>query len=157
MSDIFDPSAVDENTFPVAPPGTYRALVEHAEIKPTKAGTGRYVQVNMSLVDHPHKGIRVMAFLNFENQNQTAQNIGRAQLKKFLASFGAVTAIDLKNIGMLAKNKVISVVLDIEDGQRGPQNRVEEFLPMASGRTPTTSVISPGRIDAVRGLDTVPF
>ena len=150
MATMFDPSKVDDNAFPVVPEGTYRCLVENAEIKTTKSGTGRYVQVNLSVLDQPHKGAKVMAFLNFENQNQTAQNIGRAQLKKFLASFGVTQALDLDQIGFLAKNKVTNVEVEVEDGPKGPQNRVAAFVAPGNGAAPTKAAAHPAHDDSIQ-------
>lgn len=149
MATMFDPSKVDDNAFPVVPAGTYRALVENAEIKTTKASTGRYLQVNLSLLDQ-HRGAKVMAFLNFENLNQIAQNIGRAQVKKFLASLGITSAVDLDQIGFLTKNKMTTVEVEIEDTPRGPQNRVATFV------APQAGAIASNRQDAPHPAD-APF
>lgn len=151
MATMFDPTRVDDNAFPVVPAGTYRALVENAEIKATKAGTGRYVQVNLSLLDQPHKGDKVTARLNFENQNSTAQNIGRAQLKKFLASVGVTAAVDLDQIAFYVKNKVTTVEVEIEDGPKGPQNAVAAFV------APQATSTAPARQGVPHPADDVPF
>lgn len=144
MADIFDPTTVDDNGFTVLQPGAYRAVVEFAEIKPTKAGTGRYVQVNLTVTDPKAPRAKIRAYLNFENQNATAQSIGRAQLKKFLASVGITTAVDLEKIAELTKGKVTTAEVDIEDGRDGPMNKVTGFI------APTTP-------PATADEDSIPF
>jgi hypothetical protein len=138
MATMFDPSKVDESAadaFPVAPPGTYRLLVENAELKPNSKGTGRGIQLNLSLLDPP-KGVRVRNWINYEHETENVQKRGLAELKRFLAAAGVRTAVDLETIGAFVKNKVVTAELDVEEYQGRKQNKVKSFVTPGNGAAP---------------------
>ncbi|MEL6740300.1 MAG: DUF669 domain-containing protein, partial [Planctomycetota bacterium] len=71
-----DPAADFE---PIAP-GSYTAVITESETKPTKAGTGSYLQLTFQIVDGEHKGRLLWARLNLDNRSETAVKIARGEL-----------------------------------------------------------------------------
>ena len=54
---------------PIAP-GSYTAVITESETKPTKAGTGSYLQFTFQIVDGEHKGRLLWARLNLDNPSE---------------------------------------------------------------------------------------
>ena len=68
--------------------GTYYMLCERAEIKSTKAGTGRYLECTFEIVDGPMKGRRVWMRYNFDNPSEKAVEIALGQLSELALAVG---------------------------------------------------------------------
>jgi len=74
--------------FQVVPPGWYTAVIVKSELKTTKAGTGKYVEFVNEIQGGDFNGSTVIDRLNIINQNETAQNIGRASLSAIAVNIG---------------------------------------------------------------------
>lgn len=74
----------DVQEFQLMPEGLNKVMVISGEIKDNSAGTGRYIVVEMQNAT----GENVRAFFNVEHQNTKAQNIGKAQYKRFVSACG---------------------------------------------------------------------
>lgn len=83
-----------ENNFEMIPAGWYRATVEKAELKPTKAGTGAYISLQVRIagqVDTGEYANRVVfGNINYTNPNAEAQEIGQRQLSALCHSIGVM-------------------------------------------------------------------
>jgi len=83
MSDVraffggsFDPQTVEpQPDFEVMPPGDYPVMVDKAEFKRTKAGTGQYLKLDLSILDGPGKGRKLWDRLNIDNPSEMARKI----------------------------------------------------------------------------------
>lgn len=77
----FDANQVDPAVqFDPLPAGRYAAVITESEMKPTKAGNGRYLQLTFQIIDGEFRGRFVWARLNLENQNELAVKIARGEL-----------------------------------------------------------------------------
>jgi len=78
-----DPN-VEENTggFTVVPEGKYQVVIVGDNLKDTKAGTGKILELKVQIVDGEHRGATVVDRLNIINQSDVAQKIGQGQLKR---------------------------------------------------------------------------
>jgi hypothetical protein len=139
MAEIFDPSTVDENAAePVyfVEPGTYKILIEHAELKPNSKGTGRGIQINHSVYDN--RSARFRNWFNYEHEDTQVQNRGRGELKRFLAALGVKRAVDLDNLDGVLKGKTVTADLEVEEWQGRKQNKVKAYIapPAATDSVP---------------------
>lgn len=93
MSEIsFDANAVEPSAgFDLMPAGKYTVIIEASEKKPTKAGTGSYLQFTLQVIEGNFKGRKLWSRINFTNPNQQAQNIGRAELSALCRAVGVMT------------------------------------------------------------------
>ncbi len=66
--------------FEPIPNGKYNAVITESEMKPTKAGTGQYLQLTLQVIDGDHKNCLLWARLNLDNPNPTAVQIAQAEL-----------------------------------------------------------------------------
>jgi len=68
------------NDFAPIPNGRYTALVTASEVKPTKAGTGRYLELTFQIVEGEHKGRQIWHRLNIDNPSVRAVEIAKREL-----------------------------------------------------------------------------
>lgn len=61
--------------FEPIPAGRYLAVVVESEMKPTKAGTGNYLQLTFQIIEGPFNNRLLWARLNIDNPNDTARKI----------------------------------------------------------------------------------
>lgn len=62
------------------PAGKYTAVISNSEMKPTRNGSGQYLELTFEIIEGEYKNRKVWARLNLENQNAQAVQIARADL-----------------------------------------------------------------------------
>lgn len=80
--------------FDPIPAGKYLAIITESEMKPTKAGTGQYLQLTFQVLDGPYKGRLVWARLNLDNPSDMAVKIARAELSSICRAVGVLAPKD---------------------------------------------------------------
>ena len=68
------------------PAGKYVAVIVDSEMKDTRAGTGRYLQLEFEITDGEYAGRKLWARLNIENQKAEAVRMARADLSAICAN-----------------------------------------------------------------------
>ena len=87
--------------FEALPAGKYLAMVTASENKPTKSGSGSYLELTFEILEGPFKGRLLWARLNLQNPNATAVKIARAQLSALCRAVGVMTprdSVELHNL-----------------------------------------------------------
>lgn len=69
-------------------------MMTKSEMKPTKAGTGSYLECEFTLLDGQYKGRKVWARLNLSNPNKQAEDIARRELGAICKAVGIITPLD---------------------------------------------------------------
>jgi hypothetical protein len=95
-------------SFDPLPAGKYAAVIIDSEMKPTRAGTGEYLQLTFEVIDGPHKGHRVWSRLNLVNPNAQAVQIGQAELSSVCRAVGVLApsdSVDLHNLPLVIQVK----------------------------------------------------
>ena len=90
--------------FDPIPAGNYLAVVTETEMKPTKAGDGKYLQLTFQVLEGEFKGRLVWARLNLENANATTVKIARAELSAVCRAVGVMApndSIELHNLPLV--------------------------------------------------------
>jgi hypothetical protein len=91
-----------ENSFDMIPAGWYRQVVEKAELKPTKAGTGSYISLQVRIqgqVDTGEHANRVVfGNINYTNPNPEAQDIGQRQLSALCHAIGVMNLSSVEQL-----------------------------------------------------------
>ena len=72
--------APEDKGFELIPEGMYTAQIIQSEMKPTKAGTGQYLELRVQILDEPYTGRLVFDRLNLINPNETAVAIAQRTL-----------------------------------------------------------------------------
>ncbi len=98
----FDANNVDPSVaLDPIPAGKYTAVITETEMKPTKAGGGKYLQLTFQIIDGEHKGRLVWARLNLENKSEMTVKIARGELSAICRGVGVMApkdSIELHNI-----------------------------------------------------------
>lgn len=107
----FDASQVapDTGVQDAIPAGWYNMLIDASEMKPTRDGTGHYLELRHNVIDGAQQSKKVYARLNLRNANPQAQEIGYKQLSAVCHATGVIQVGDsaqLHNIPMKVKVKL---------------------------------------------------
>lgn len=105
----FDASQVAPNagTPDPIPAGWYNAQIDESEMKPTKDGTGTYLQLRFSVVDGQYANRKIYARLNLRNSNPVAQEIAYGELSAICHATGVMQLQDSQQLhGIPMKIKV---------------------------------------------------
>lgn len=98
----FNAAEVDPSvSFEALPAGKYLAVITDSEVKPTKSGSGEYLQLTFQVIEGPHKGRLVWARLNLQNKNETTVTIARAELSAICRAVGVMApkdSVELHNL-----------------------------------------------------------
>jgi hypothetical protein len=92
--------------FDPIPAGNHLAIITESELKPTKSGGGKYLQLTFQIIDGEFKGRLVWARLNLENRNATTVKIARAELSAICRAVGVMApkdSIELHNLPLVIK------------------------------------------------------
>jgi len=135
----FDASTVDPaDTFDVLPKGKYLAMAVASQIKPTKSGTGDYLEITFEVIDGQAKGRKIWERLNIHNSNKKAEEISQRQLSSLCRAIGVMNLVDTDQLHNIPV--VLEIGIEERDGY-DPQNRVKSYS--AAGGAPAPVASSP--------------
>jgi hypothetical protein len=109
MADLgnFDANQVEPNKdFEAIPAGRYEAMIVASEMKPTSAGTGEYLEMQLAVLSGPHQGAILWDRLNLKNPSDKAVQIARGQLSSICRAVGVLVPKDstqLHNLPMVVR------------------------------------------------------
>lgn len=92
--DVNDLPQSEQGDFEPIPAGWYTANIAGAELKDTKAGNGKYINVRYDITGPTHEGRVVFGMLNIQNPNPKAEEIGRQQLGELMRAIGVARVTD---------------------------------------------------------------
>jgi hypothetical protein len=107
MADLrgFDANTVEPATsFEAIPAGKYLAMITASEMKPNKAGTGRFLELCFTIIEGEYKNRQLWGRLNLENPNQLAMKIAQAELSAICRAVGIMTpndSVELHNLPLV--------------------------------------------------------
>lgn len=107
MADLsgFDANQVDPTSdFEPIPASKYVAVITESEMKPTKAGTGNYLQFTFQIIEGPYQNRLLWARLNLDNPNETARKIAQGELSAICRAVGVITprdSVELHNLPLM--------------------------------------------------------
>ena len=88
------------------PAGEYRVAIISSEMKPTKNGSGQFLELVLEVLEGQYKGRRLWDRLNLVNQNSQAVEIARSTLSAICHATGKLQPKDsgeLHSIPMIAR------------------------------------------------------
>jgi hypothetical protein len=134
MADLgfqFKSEEVEGGSFEPLPEGEYVCMFTESEEKPTKAGTGAFIEMKMEVVEGNHQNRVLFERLNIKNPNEKAVEIAYQTLKSICEACGKPTiqnTDELNGIRFIAK-----VVVD------GEYNRIKKYKSIKEKSAPATS------------------
>ena len=142
MELIFDAGTVVEDTdFAALPNGEYPCIVKESEFKENKAGTGKYLNLRLDIIDGQYKGRVIFDRLNLQNKNEIAVEIAKKQLAGLCRAAGKIKIKDSSEL----HNIPVTVRLTFKKGTNGydDSNDVKKYLPFASATQSTAETTTP--------------
>ena len=112
----FDASAIDTSSHDPVPAGTYEAVVSASEIRATKSGNGKGINLTFEILSDPAKGRKVWAWINFQHPKAEAQRIGQEELARICKAVGVEKLTETEQLHN--KPLMITVALDKDDPTR---------------------------------------
>lgn len=127
----FDASKVEPSTgFDPLPEGTYLVMVNKAEEKPTKSGTGVQLVVELRVLEGKYAKRTLYHRINLQNPSQKCVEIGRAELSAFCRATGIITpknAFDFAN-----RTCQVSVKVAQRSDGKGLTNEISKWEAVAA-------------------------
>jgi hypothetical protein len=114
------------------PEGEYMLMIVKSDMKTTKDGEGKYLQLDMKITDGPYQGRNYVERLNLINENSLAVNIAEQTLNTICESCGLSgvdDSVDLHNIEMRAFMKIRKAK---PGSEWGDSNYVSMYRPVVS-------------------------
>ena len=87
--------------FDVIPAGKYNAVITDSDMKKTRSGSGRYLQLEFVIIEGEYKNRKLWARLNVENSNAEAVRIARADLSAICRAINVLKpkdSVELHNL-----------------------------------------------------------
>ena len=132
----FNAAAVEPTEeFKPVPAGEYNLMVEKVELKPTKAGTGSYLALQLKVQGGQYNNHVVFDMITYTNPNPQAVEIGHRKLSALCRAAGI---IQLTSTDQLINRVVTGKVGIREDktGQYDPQNEIKVYKSAAAATRP---------------------
>jgi hypothetical protein len=105
----FNANNVDPATdFEPIPAGKYLAVITDSEMKPTKSGSGHYLELTFQVIDGQYKNRLLWSRLNLDNPNAQAVQIAQGELSAICRAVGVMQpkdSIELHNLPLLVTVK----------------------------------------------------
>ncbi len=101
----FNASEVEPSAgFEVIPAGKYNAVISDSEMKETRSGTGKYLQLEFEVIDGEYRNRKLWSRLNLENPNPDAVRMARADLSAICRAVNVLTpkdSLELHNLPLV--------------------------------------------------------
>ena len=95
----FDANEIEpQGSFDPIPAGWYVGMIVASEMKPTKTGSGEYLQLRIDIIDGEYEGRVLFDRLNLRNSNQTAVDIAQRQLSAICRAVGVMQPQDSSDL-----------------------------------------------------------
>jgi len=125
------------------PAGKYLAVITESELKPTKSGSGSYLQLTFQVLEGEYKGRFLWSRLNLQNANPTAVKIAQAELSAICRAVGVLTpgdSVELHNLPLVinVKCRKREDSGDVTNEIRGFSKREIAVEKPIQGSSPTT-------------------
>ena len=98
----FNANEVEPSTgYEAIPAGKYLAVIVDSEMKPNKAGTGEYLQLEFEIIEGEYRNRKVWTRLNLHNPNPDAVRMARADLSAICHAVNVIQpgdSVELHNL-----------------------------------------------------------
>ena len=121
------------------PAGDYQMIITDSELKPTKSGSGEFLELVLQVQDGPHKGRKVWDRLNLFNSNEKAVMIAKQRLKAIQDAVGVPNPADSVQL----HNRQLTVTLDVREYDGKLSNEVKGYSAKRSSGQPMTTTSYP--------------
>lgn len=110
--------------FPPLPDGWYSVIINKAEIKSTKEGSGQYINLRYDITGPTNQGRIVFSNINIKNKSSVAEEIGRQALGGIMRAIGLSKVDDTDQL--IGGNLEIKLSTRTQEGYE-PSNEVRSY------------------------------
>ena len=129
--DVNDMPVQENRDFSPIPEGDYLVEIKTAEIKATKSGTGKYINVRMDVIEGKYTKRVLFSIINIKNDSDVAERIGRSQLGEIMRCNNIATLQDTDQL--IGATMMVRVVIGEYKGEA--KNEIKGYR-SASGASP---------------------
>jgi len=131
--------------FDPIPAAKYLAVITNSEFKPTKNGSGNYLELTFQVIEGQYKNRLLWARLNLDHQNETTAKISRGQLSAICKAVGVLTPKDsaelhnlplMINVKLKKRNDTGELVNEIKGYSAKETAPIQTINPAAKGVAP---------------------
>jgi len=125
------------------PAGDYKAMITESEMKPTRAGTGQYLQLVWEITDGQHADRKIWDRLNLVNPNPTAVDIAKRDLASIMRAVGLDKIDDTEQLHY----KEVMITVTVRKGDNGYEdsNEIKAYAP-AGRSAPAAAPAAPAAV-----------
>jgi hypothetical protein len=125
------------------PAGDYKAMITESEMKPTRAGTGQYLQLVWEITDGQHTDRKIWDRLNLVNSNPTAVDIAKRDLASIMRAVGLEKIDDTEQLHY----KEVMITVTVRKGDNGYEdsNEIKAYAP-AGRSAPAAAPAAPAAV-----------
>lgn len=121
----FDATTVEPSqSMEPLPDGWYTVQATASEMKPTKDGTGAYLEMTLKVIEAPYQNRQLFYRLNLKNNNPVAQEIAYKQLSAICHATGVIQVADSQQLHGLPFKVKVAVKRD-DSGKYDPSNEIK--------------------------------
>lgn len=125
----FDATKVEPmNDFSPIPTGEYTAVITASDMKDTKSGSGKYLQLTYQIVDGEYKNRLIFENINLINSNEVAVQIAQKTLSSICHAVGVLHPKDSNELH--DRPLTIKVGIRPASGEYGEQNIIKARGPL---------------------------
>lgn len=153
MADLngFDANAVEPNKpFDALPAGKYDVVIVKSEMKATKSGEGRYLEMELQILNGEHQNRKLFDRLNLENKSEKTVQIARGTLSSICRAVGVLTPKDSSELHFKPLRCKVNVS---KDDNGNPKNDVKGYEPRQAGPAPVPQQAAPQPAMASNGAN----
>jgi hypothetical protein len=138
-----NPNEHEDPGFEPIPPDWYPMLIDKAEIKGTKDGTGKILKIEYTVLGDKYNGRKLFVNINLVNRNEQAMQIGLRELASLERAIGIDMVVDSSQLigqQVLGKVKVTAATDQYE-----ASNDVVGYKALGVGTTVAPAIASVSR------------
>jgi len=120
----FNAENVEPQSFEVIPAGDYEVAIVGSIVQANKAGTGKYLSLELQVLSGQHKGRKLFDLLNLWNPNEKAVEIAKGTLSSICRAVGVLTPNDSAD---LHNRPLVAVVRIRKDDEYGDKNIIRGY------------------------------
>lgn len=138
----FDSTQVEPSSpIELLPPGEYRVQIVRSDLKPTKNGLGKLLELEMDIVDGQFTGRKIWDRLNIVHEKAQTEEIAKRTLSAICRAVGVERLQDSEELHHRTMVCALKVTPDSRDkelprDQQRMQNSVGGYKPVAGGTQP---------------------
>lgn len=157
--DGFNAADVEPSSFDVLPAGEYQACIVASNIATTKRGDGKFLSLELQVLDGQFRGRKLFDRLNMWNPNPKAVEIAKATLSAICRAVGVLEPKDSSDLHELPM--IVKVVVKADE-QYGDKNEIKAYKPLGRKKPEANGDVKPSSQAVFTGdgsltTDEIPF